>query len=113
MAALKASVGRDCISFIALTRSIHTTAEEGLPLKSRMGTKVKGPPDLWTSVEIFSCGPSWLTAKLRASWPKSVCCVRILAACRMGLSRPSAAMSNLQLTRWFELRVTRASVLRV
>ena len=47
-------------------RSIQTTAEQGLPSRSGRGTSVNGPPLRWISVEMFSCGASWVTAKASA-----------------------------------------------
>ena len=44
-----------------------TMAEQGRPSRSGRGTRVKGPPERWISVETLRCGIGWLTAKASAS----------------------------------------------
>ena len=41
----------------------------GGPSRSGRGTSVKGPPERWISVETFSCGAWWVTAKASAFCP--------------------------------------------
>ena len=99
-------------------RSIQTMAEAGRDVPSGCGlsgrgTRVKGPPDRWISVETLPCGIGCVTAKAMAFWPYRKVRAPMPTASRTLLSRPSAPITSRARSRVPSVRVTRASVSRV